>query len=279
VGLTVHVSTKPNRSHVVPGRVSIILPVLGRTEIDEQAGGRQFVTVEDSMSVVHPSHGALPPATPQLRSEVAVVCGLAQALWGEDPLVPWAAYVGDYGLIRERIAEVVPGFERFEERVRDEGEFTLHHAVRDDLVFDTATGRARLTVNPLTVVDVPAGRLLLQTLRSHDQYNTTIYGLHDRYRGIANARRVVMVHPDDLASLGFADGQVVDVVSEHLQAGVLEERRAAGFRVVAYPTARGCAAAYFPETNRLVPLGATAEGSNTPASKSVVIRLEPALLA
>jgi anaerobic selenocysteine-containing dehydrogenase len=236
------------------------------------------------MSVVHPSPGSLSPASPALRSEVSVVCGLAQALWPDDELVPWGSYAEDYRLIREQIAEVVPGFERFEERLRDEGDFTLHHPVRDDQAFPTATGRARLTVNPLEVVSVPPGRLLLQTLRSHDQFNTTIYGLHDRYRGIANARRVVMVHPDDLEELGFADGDVVDLVSEHRATGrsdggaaqgdgEMSERVAPAFRVVAYPTARGCAAAYFPETNVLVALDSTAIGSNTPASKSVVIRL------
>jgi formate dehydrogenase major subunit len=272
--LTVQVSTKPNRSHVVHGREALILPVLGRTEIDEQDGARQFVTVEDSMSVVHPSHGALAPASPDLRSEVAVVCGLAEAIWpdgGADD-IPWSRFRRDYGLIRDAIADVVTGFDRFAERLHEEGEFTLVHPVRDRRVFPTASGKAELTVNHLVTVEVPPGRLLLQTLRSHDQYNTTVYGLHDRYRGISNARRVVLVNPDDLRDLGLGDGQVVDLVGEHPDG----ERRAPGFRVVAYPTARGCAASYFPETNVLVPLDAVAADSNTPASKSIVVRLEPA---
>jgi molybdopterin-dependent oxidoreductase alpha subunit len=270
-GLTVHVSTKLNRSHALPGETSLILPTLGRTELDVRAAGPQQVTVEDSMSCVHASRGGLAPASPELRSEVAIVCGLAERLLGDG--LPWREFADDYRAVRERIARVVPGFTDYERRIAAPGGFTLPHPPRDSRSFPTATGRARFTVNEVTAPRVPPGRLLLQTVRSHDQYNTTIYGLDDRYRGIHNGRRVVFAHPDDLAALGIADGSTVDIVGEWRD-GV--ERRAKAFRVVGYPTARGCAAAYFPETNVLVPLDSTAKGSNTPTSKSIVIRLEPA---
>jgi molybdopterin-dependent oxidoreductase alpha subunit len=274
-GLTVQVSTKLNRSHAVTGRAALILPCLGRTERDRQAGGEQFVTVEDSMSMVHSSRGRLEPASPQLRSEVAIVAGLARELFGpgSDPGIDWAALAGDYDRIRERIARVVPGFADFNAKVRQPDGFQLPHGPRDSRTFPTATGKANFTVNALDVLRVPEGHLLLQTVRSHDQYNTTIYGLDDRYRGIRHGRRVVFVNPDDLAALGLADGGFVDLVSVWRD-GV--DRRAPGFRLVGYPTARGCAAAYFPETNVLVPLDSTAQVSNTPTSKSVVVRLEPA---
>ncbi|WP_436495141.1 FdhF/YdeP family oxidoreductase [Actinokineospora sp. HUAS TT18] len=269
--LTVQVSTKLNRSHVAHGRVALILPARGRTERDTQAGGDQFVTVEDSMSVVHRSRGRLEPASPELRSEVDIICGLAQAVFGTHP-VPWGEFAADYNLVRDRISRVVPGCESYNAKVREPDGFVLPHPPRDSREFPgTATGKANFTANPLTVIRVPEGRLLLQTLRSHDQYNTTIYGLDDRYRGIKDARRVVLVNPDDLAALGLADGAMVDLVSEWSDG----ERRAPSFRVVAYSTARGCAAAYFPEANALVPLDSTAETSGTPTSKSIVVRLEP----
>ncbi len=179
----------------------------------------------------------------------------------------------DYDVIRDHVSRVVPGFADYNARVREPGGFTLPHAPRDERRFPTATGKANLTVNELEVLRVPEGRLLLQTVRSHDQYNTTIYGLDDRYRGVKAGRRVVFVNPADLSALGVADGATVDLVSEWSDG---TERRAPAFRVISYPTARGCAAAYFPETNVLVPLDSTAEVSNTPTSKSVVVRLEPA---
>ena len=268
--LTVGVSTKLNRSHVVIGRTAVILPCLGRTEVDAQASGAQFVTVEDSMSAVHASRGGLAPASPHLRSEVAIVCGLALATLGDD--LPWARFQDDYRAIREVIADVIPGFTDYETRVRDGAGFVLPHPPRDTQTFPTASGKANFMVNPLVVTRIPEGRLLLSTIRSHDQYNTTIYGLDDRYRGIRGGRRVVFVNPADLDALGVADGSLVDVVSEWTD-GV--ERRAEAFRTVSYPTARGCAAAYFPEANALVPLGSTAEKSNTPASKHIIVRLEP----
>jgi molybdopterin-dependent oxidoreductase alpha subunit len=270
--LTVHVSTKLNRSHAVTGRRALILPTLGRTDKDMQKGGRQVVTVEDSMGLVHASRGNLPPASPHLLSEPAIVARLARAVLGAASATPWEEFEADYATIRDRIARVIPGFEDFNAKLAaDPAGFRLPHAPRDERRFPTATGKANFTAAPVEFPRVPEGRLLLQTLRSHDQYNTTIYGLDDRYRGITGGRRVVLVHPDDAAALGFADGAYADLVSEWTD-GV--ERRAPGFRVVHYPTARGCAAAYYPETNVLVPLESTADVSNTPASKSVIVRLE-----
>ncbi|MFK0289667.1 FdhF/YdeP family oxidoreductase [Streptomyces sp. NPDC090442] len=276
--LTVHVSTKLNRSHAVTGARALILPTLGRTERDRQVrpdgtSTDQFVTVEDSMGMVHASRGRLEPAGPHLLSEPAIVARLARRVLGPQSPTPWEEFEKDYATIRDRIARVIPGFEDFNAKVARPGGFTLPHAPRDSRSFPTATGKANFTAAPVEYPTAPEGRLLLQTLRSHDQYNTTIYGLDDRYRGIKNGRRVVLVHPDDAAELGFADGTYADLVSEWTDGS---ERRAPGFRVVHYPTARGCAAAYYPETNVLIPLDHTADTSNTPAAKSVVVRLETA---
>ncbi|MDX2678054.1 FdhF/YdeP family oxidoreductase [Streptomyces soliscabiei] len=272
--LTVQISTKLNRSHAVTGEQALILPCLGRTEADSRPWGPQLVTVEDSMGMVHLSRGRLAPASGHLLSEVAIICRMARAALGtDDPRVPWQDFEAHYDHIRDRVARVIPGFEEFNARVRQPGGFALPHPPRDERRFTTATGRANFTVNPLEILRVPEGRLLLQTLRSHDQYNTTIYGLDDRYRGIHQGRRVLFAHRDDLTARGLVDGDLVDIVSEY-EDGV--ERRAPGFRTVAFPTPRGCCAAYFPETNVLVPLDSTAAVSNTPTSKSVVVRLEPA---
>ncbi|WP_055497575.1 FdhF/YdeP family oxidoreductase [Streptomyces albus] len=271
--LTVHVSTKLNRSHCVTGARALILPTLGRTERDTGPGGDRFVTVEDSMGMVHASRGRLAPASPHLLSEPVIVARLARAVLGEKSATPWEELADDYALIRDRIACVVPGFEDFNAKVARPGGFALPHAPRDERRFPTATGKANFTAAPVEYPRVPEGRLLLQTLRSHDQYNTTVYGLDDRYRGIRNGRRVVLVRPEDALRLGLPDGSYADLTSEWSDG---RERVARGFRVVHYPTAPGCAAAYYPETNVLVPLDATADTSNTPASKSVVIRLTPA---
>ncbi|WP_426242496.1 FdhF/YdeP family oxidoreductase [Nocardioides sp. LHG3406-4] len=268
--LTVHVSTKLNRSHVVTGGEALILPVLGRSEKDLTGGRAQRVTVEDSMSAVHASHGPLEPASKHLRSEVDIVCSLALATLPDSP-VPWAAMRDDYTEIRRRIARVVPGCASYDEKVDRPGGFVLPHPPRDNRIFETKVGKAMITSTPIEVLGVPKGRLLLQTLRSHDQFNTTIYGLDDRYRGIKGGRRVVFVHPDDITALGHRDGDVVDLVSEWRDGS---ERVARAFRIVSYDQPRGCAAAYYPETNPLVPLDSTAEGSNQPASKAVVVRLE-----
>jgi molybdopterin-dependent oxidoreductase alpha subunit len=268
--LTVHVATKPNRTHLVTGREALLLPTLGRTERDIRGGREQVVTVEDSMSAVHASRGTLEPASPHLRSEPAIVCQLATRVLGDRVPIPWLELADDYSRIRDLIERTIPGFENFNARMADG--FVLPHPPRDERRFNTTSGRARLTVNDLEIVQVPPGATLLQTIRSHDQFNTTIYGLNDRYRGIKAGRRVVLVNPDDLAGLGVADGDTVDLVSEAAD-GVA--RRAERFRVVAYPTSRGCAAAYYPETNPLVPLDSVALESGTPASKSVIVRLVP----
>jgi molybdopterin-dependent oxidoreductase alpha subunit len=269
--LTVQVSTKLNRSHATGGAASLILPCLGRTELDRTGGRAQRVTVEDSMSMVHASAGTLEPASPHLRSEVAIVAGLAERILGPDDLVPWSALGADYDAIRDRIEAVVPGFASYNQRIDHDGGFVLPHPPRDRLEFPTVSGRAHVTCNRFEPEVVPEGRLLLQSIRSHDQFNTTIYGLDDRYRGIRQGRRVVFVHPDDLHALGLVDGEVVDIVSEWRHE---PERRAERFRTVAYDVARGTCAAYFPEANVLVPLGSVAEESNTPTSKAVVVRLE-----
>ncbi|MFJ4650814.1 FdhF/YdeP family oxidoreductase [Nocardia sp. NPDC088792] len=276
--LTVHVSTKLNRSHVVHGRTALILPTLGRTDDDLQDGVRQQVSVEDSMSMVHLSTGRLQPVSDQLRSEVTIVCELAQELFGPGHPVPWADFRRDYDRIREAIADVVPGCTDYNSKVRGRNGFQLPHPPRDAREFRTSTGKANFGINDLHWLPVPAGRLILQTLRSHDQYNTTIYGLDDRYRGIHNARRVVLVNPEDIAELGFAEDDLVDLISEWTDEktpdAAPQERRVTGFRLVGYATPRGNAAAYYPETNPLVPLDHVARRSNTPVSKAVTIRLE-----
>ena len=267
--LTVQVSTKLNRSHLVTGEQALILPCLGRTERDSQAGVAQVITVEDSMGIVHGSHGHLAPASQQLRSEPAIVAGMARATLDVD----WSGYVANYDTIRDRIARVIPGFENMNARVREPGGFALPHAVRDRREFATKSGRAQFTLHPIPQLPLAAGQLVMMTIRSHDQFNTTIYGLDDRYRGISNGRRVVLLHTDDIAARGFIDGDAVDIVS-HFR-GV--QRRAQNFRIVTYAIPRGCAATYFPEANVLVPIDSVAAGSNTPASKSVIISLERAV--
>jgi molybdopterin-dependent oxidoreductase alpha subunit len=270
--LTVQVSTKLNRSHVVHGRTALILPTLGRTDLDIADGVKQQVSVEDSMSMVHLSTGRLTPVSDQLRSEVGIVCELAQELFGPEHSVPWARLRNDYDAIRDAISRVVPGCADYNTKVRDKDGFQLPHPPRDAREFRTTTGKANFAVNDLHWLPVPHGRLILQTMRSHDQYNTTIYGLDDRYRGIHNGRKVVLINAEDIAALGFAEGDLVDVISEWTDS---VERKVTGFRLVPYSTPRGNAAAYYPETNPLIPLNHVAERSNTPVSKAVTVRLEP----
>ncbi|WGX95473.1 FdhF/YdeP family oxidoreductase [Nocardioides sp. L-11A] len=269
--LTVQISTKLNRSHTVCGDTALILPTLGRSDRDVQATGEQFVTVEDSMSEVHQSRGRLEPASPHLLSEVAIIGRLARRTLGEGGAVPWEDFEADYALVRDRIARVVPGFADFNARVAVPGGFRLPNPVNEGR-FPTPSGKAVFTCNELDMITAPKGHLVLQSLRSHDQWNTIPYAMNDRYRGIHDARRIVMVNPDDLAELGIADRDLVDIVSIWTDG---TERRAEGFRAVAYPAARGSAAAYYPETNVLVPLDSVAEISNTPTSKGVIVRLEP----
>ena len=269
--LTVHISTKINRSHLTCGTTALILPTLGRTEVDVQASGPQFVSMEDATCSVHASRGPLTPASPELRSEVSIVTALAEATLGDRYSIDWRAMRDDYRRIRLHIARVVPGCESYEVNVSKPGGFVMPHPPRDSRTFPTESGRAEFTVSAIEALQVPPGHLILQTMRSHDQFNTTIYGFSDRYRGIEGGRRVVFVNPQDIQELGFHDGEIVDLVT-HWD-GDDQLRQARNFRIVAYQTPRGSAAAYYPETNPLVPLDSTAVGSNTPTSKSVIIRL------
>jgi molybdopterin-dependent oxidoreductase alpha subunit len=266
--LTAHVSTKLNRGHLITGKQALILPCLGRTEIDKQTDGLQFVTTENSMAVVEQSSGRLPPASVQLLSEPAIVAGVAKATLGSRSKVPWDELVADYDRIRGHIERVVPNFENYNERVRQPGGFHLPSPIRKH-EFKTKDGKAHFTIHPLPEINLGPGEFLMMTMRSHDQFNTTIYGLDDRYRGIRNGRRVVFLNAEDMQSASLNEGQLVELTSRH--DGI--ERVASGFRVVPYSIPRRCAATYFPEANVLVPVNYFADKSHTPASKSVVIRI------
>jgi molybdopterin-dependent oxidoreductase alpha subunit len=269
--LTVHVSTKPHRGHLITGRQALILPCLGRTERDVQKCGEQFVSVENSMGIVHSSRGTLDPASEHLLSEPVIVGRLAQATLNGRSTVDWTHLTEDYDRIRGRIMRVIDGFQNYNERVRAPEGFYLPNAARER-VWKTASGKAQFTVHATPRHELGPGQFLMMTMRSHDQYNTTIYGLDDRYRGIHGERRVVLLNPEDLREHGLKAGDVVDLVS-HFKG---EERVARKFIVVEYTIPRHCAATYFPEANVLVPIGSVAEKSNTPASKSVVICLHSA---
>ncbi|MDX6527960.1 MAG: hypothetical protein QOH41_250 [Blastocatellia bacterium] len=269
--LTVQVSTKLNRAHLIKGKQALILPCLGRTEIDEQQSGPQMLTTENSMSVVEGWQGRLAPAAKDLLSEPAIVAGMAKAVLGDRTRVDWDGLLGNYDRIREHIEHVVPDFEDYNQRARQPGGFYLPNPIRK-LKFKTEDGRAHFTVHELPRHNLEPGQFLMMTMRSHDQFNTTIYGLDDRYRGIRNGRRVVFLNPDDIRLDGLHDGQTVDLIS-HFEG---EERTAHRFTIVSYSIPRRCAATYYPETNVLVPVRSFAEKSNTPVSKSVVISIRPA---
>lgn len=268
--LTAHVSTKLNRSHLITGERALILPCLGRTEIDVQQTGPQFVTTENSMGVVQLSRGSLAAASPELLSEPQIVARLAKATLEHRTTVDWDTLASDYDKIRDVIERVVPGFENYNARVRKPGGFYLPNAARER-VFNTAAGKAVFTIHPLPDHNLAPDQYLMMTIRSHDQFNTSVYSENDRYRGISNGRRVVFLHPEDIAAAGLRERQVVDLVS-HFEG---EERVAQKFTVVPYDIPRRCAATYFPETNVLVPVRYVAEKSNTPVSKSVVISIRP----
>jgi molybdopterin-dependent oxidoreductase alpha subunit len=269
--LTAHVSTKLHRGHLVTGEYALILPCLGRTEVDVQAGRPQFVTVEDSMGIVHSSRGSLPPASEALLSETRIVARLAQETFGTGgPTIDWNGLADDYDRIREHIGRVVPDCEGYVERVRQPGGFRLRNSARER-AFETPGGKARFVVADLPKHDLSGAQLLMMTIRSHDQYNTTVYGLDDRYRGIRGGRHVVLMNEDDARDRGLAPGALVDLTS-HFEG---EQRIARNFVVVPYAIPRGCCATYFPEANVLVPLGAVARKSNTPASKSVIVTVAP----
>ncbi|MFL6678537.1 MAG: FdhF/YdeP family oxidoreductase [Burkholderiaceae bacterium] len=276
--LTVHVATKLNRSHLVHGREALILPCLGRTEIDVQAAGPQGVTVEDSMSMVHISLGINPPASEHLLSEPAIVARMAAATLGARSKTPWRWLVEDYDRIRDKIEAVFDDFFDFNERIRVPGGFRLRNTA-SERVWATATSKALFCTHAVPQ-DTPVHRararqldqvvFTLLTTRSHDQYNTTIYGLDDRYRGVFGQRRVVFINPADIRHLGFKDGDWVDI---HTAWSDGVERRADRFRLVAYDIPRGNLAAYYPETNPLVPLSSTAIAAGTPTSKSIPVIL------
>jgi len=266
--LTVQVSTKLHRGHLVTGKTALILPCLGRTEVDVQKDAAQFVTVEDSMGIVHASRGRLEPASDRLLSEPRIVARLARATLGDrPPRIDWDALCDDYDRIRDLVARVVPGCERYNERVREPGGFVLRNAARER-EWKTDAGKARFVVHALPAHDLAPGQLLMMTVRSHDQYNTTVYGDDDRYRGVRGGRRVILMNEDDAKERGLHAGDTVDIRS-HFRDGV--ERVAPRFVVVPYRIPRGCCATYFPEANVLVPLDSVARKSNTPASKSVVV--------
>ena len=265
--LTVQISTKLNRSHLITGRQALILPALGRTERDIQASGPQFVTTENSMAMVQASRGTLEPASEHLRSEPWIVAGMAKSSLRETP-TNWDELVANYDRIRDRIERVVPGFENFNQRVRRDGGFELPNPIRER-VFATPNGKAQFTVHSLPTLRLESGQFLMMTIRSHDQYNTTIYGLDDRYRGVLHGRRVILLNEDDCGEAGFSKGDFVDITSHFCG----QTRTAPRFAVYPYPIPRRCAATYFPETNVLVSIDSVAEKSNTPASKSVVISL------
>jgi molybdopterin-dependent oxidoreductase alpha subunit len=268
--LTAHVSTKLNRSHLITGEIALILPCLGRSETDEQGSGEQFVTVEDSMGIINPSRGRAQPASEHLQSEPAIVGRLAEATLGSRSTVDWKSLVANYDRIRDHIDHVIPGFEDFNNRIRTDV-FYLPNDPRDRRQFHTPTGKATFIISELTPVKTGAGQYLMMTIRSHDQFNTTIYGLNDRYRGVYNGRRVVFMNSNDVQTAGLQQGQLVDLTS-HYEG---EERVARHFQVAPCEIARGCTATYFPEANVLVPINSTADRSNTPTSKSLVISIKP----
>ena len=265
--MTVQVSTKLNRSHLITGKEALILPCLGRTEIDLQKGGYQFVSVENSMGIVHSSKGVLEPASDKLRSEVSIVCGIANKLL-EDNSIKWQEFVDDYDIIRDVIARAVPGFSNYNVKVRVPKGFYLPNGARDRK-FNTATGKARFSITQLPENKLPTDQYVMMTIRSHDQYNTTIYGNDDRYRGIYNARRVVLMNEQDIKAEGWAKGDHVNV-SSHYQG---KKRLVQDFVIVPYRIPTRCVAMYFPEANPLVPIDLFAHKSHTPASKKILVTI------
>jgi molybdopterin-dependent oxidoreductase alpha subunit len=270
--LTAQVITKLNRTALVHGKTSLILPCLGRSEKDLQNGVEQFVSTESTLLNVQMTQGILEPASEHLRSEPWIVAQLAKAVLGEKTTADWEALVSDYDVIRDSIARVVPGMENYNLKVRLDGGFYLPNPPRDG-VFQTESGRAQFTTSALEKIALNDGELLMTTIRAHDQFNTTVYENRDRYRGIKGSRRVIFMNETDIAERDLRDGQVVDLTS-HFEG---EERRAESFIVVSYPIPQRCAATYFPEANPLVPLRSTAEKSNCPTSKLTKITVEPQL--
>jgi molybdopterin-dependent oxidoreductase alpha subunit len=274
VDLFVHISTKPHRGHLVTGKSAIIFPCLGRTEIDRQKAGTQFVTTENSMGVIEPSEGHLKPASPHLKSESAIIAGLAHATFKTDSkksgLVDWLSLIENYDRIRDHVERIVPGFQNYNARIKKERFFYLPHAARDELKFNTKSGKALFTVHKIPEpLLTAADQFLLMTIRSHDQFNTTIYGEDDRYRGIFNGRRVIFMNPEDVTARGFTAGEKIDITS-HFQG---EKRHVKKFMIVPYEIPRRCVACYFPEANPLAQIKNVADESRQPVYKSLVVTL------
>lgn len=265
--LTVQVSTKLNRSHLVTGKAAIILPCISRSETDIQKTGKQFVTVENSMGVVHKSKGSFEPSSKRLKSEIAIIAGLGNELFGSSP-INWKAMADDYSNIREHIASTIPGFDNYNEKIKNPAGFYLPNGARDRN-FTTENKKAKFTSNPIPKRKVKEGNFIMMTIRTHDQYNTTIYGMDDRYRGIINERRVVLMNKQDIKEAGLKPLQVVNLKSVFNG----EERFANNFKIVEYDIAKGCIATYFPETNVLVPIKSVAKKSNTPVSKFIEVEI------
>jgi molybdopterin-dependent oxidoreductase alpha subunit len=269
--LTVHISTKPNRSHLITGKTGIILPCLGRTEEDiSQIVGKQFVTVENSMGIVHSSTGTFKPASDKLISEPAIISGIAGALESrlERSGIPWKNLSENYNLIRDLIENTIPGFEDYNVRIKSKSGFYLPNPPRDSRTFKTKNGLANFISSDITYAK-SLDKFMMMTIRSHDQYNTTIYGLDDRYRGIKNGRRVVLMNNKDIVKLGLSKGSMVDLSSE-MKSGLVVSPN---WFVVPYEIPEGNIATYFPESNILIPLDSVADRSNTPTSKSVPISI------
>lgn len=267
--LTVHVSTKLNRSHLIHGKEAIILPCLGRTDLDIVNGENQFVSVENSMGVVHSSKGNLKPVSEHLKSEAHIVIELAVELFKNNSVIDWKKFLQHNDIIRDYIEKTIPGFENYNQRVRLPGGFYLPNGSRIGQ-FNTLSGKAEINTASTTPISVAENELMMMTVRSHDQFNTTIYGLHDRYRGIFNERRVIFMNAKDINRFGFSDGEVVDLYNYF--DGI--ERVARKFIIIQYDIPQQCCATYFPETNVLVPINSTADKSNTPTSKLVLIQIK-----
>jgi molybdopterin-dependent oxidoreductase alpha subunit len=266
--LTVHISTKLNRSHLIHGKEALILPCYGRSDKDIMNGKEQFVSCENSMGVVQMSKGNLKPISDTLLSEPVIVARMAQATLGSRSKIKWDLYEEDYDFIRNDIELAIPGFENYNQRVRHLGGFYLPNGAREGK-FNTLTGKANFNVSDVTFHKLADDELMMQTLRSHDQFNTTIYGLNDRYRGITNERRIIFMNEKDITRLGFKDGDVVDLFNYHDNI----ERVARKFIIVPFSIPEQCTATYFPETNVLVPIGSTADKSNTPTSKMIILKI------
>ncbi|MBU3012168.1 FdhF/YdeP family oxidoreductase [Polaribacter vadi] len=267
--LTVHVSTKLNRSHLVHGKKALILPCLGRSEKDIQSSGEQFVSVENSMGVVHKSKGHLKPCSEDLLSEAAIVAGLANVTFKKST-INWINLVSNYDFIRDKIEATIPGFKDFNKKVRVDGGFYLPNNARENNFKPTHTGKANFSINSPSDIVLKDNQFMMMTIRTHDQYNTTIYGLNDRYRGVLNERRVIFMNPDNMKSLGLEKLDLVDLTSYFND----EEREAKGFLAIPYNIPKQCTATYFPEANVLVPIKSTANISNTPTSKTVIISIK-----